>query len=74
MDPKEIDWSRALHNGLTLFRLLKGDPTVVEDLQREQARAKQIHGSIETIGRTAAGCRAPNECDCPLCREEGETE
>lgn len=67
--PPEIDWVRLLHKGLTFFREVRGDVEVTKDTEREQLRATQARRSIETIARTAARCVAPNDCDCPLCRE-----
>ena len=65
LEVREIDWVRTGHMLLTLVRVLRGDD-VAPDTAREQLRAQQLHGTMDSILRNAVGCTRREDCACPL--------
>ena len=62
---------RVLHKLVVLGRALRGDKDIDTDHQQETARARKIKRSMNDVARHAVGCRAPADCDCAVCAEEG---
>lgn len=67
-----VDWPKVIHQGATYVRTLRGDQTVAADGERAQQNASRTRAAIEQMGRSAAGCRLPEHCECAFC-EEGKT-
>jgi hypothetical protein len=64
-----VDWPRALHQGATIIRELRGDDTAA-DSERARQFARRSLDAVKSAGRQAIGCRKPEACSCGFCREE----
>lgn len=71
--PARIDWLRVGHRAFTFLRTMRGDSQQVDqDHKMERGRGREMTRSLQNIARKAAGCRAPQSCDCVVCLEQRE--